>query len=109
MTLRNDAQLGPAVPGIHKQALDFGPDKKGPGHSPGPAKHSLRLLQVPTGLADGFGLKELPYPDPGQEFTPIKWVPRSPSFADEDSAITGCKAAKMRCFLTRLGRAVASG
>jgi altronate dehydratase small subunit len=37
----------------------------------------LLLFQTPTGLADGFGLKELPYPPKWKEFTPRWWVPRS--------------------------------
>ena len=38
----------------------------------------LCLFLVPTRLADGFGLKELPYPGIGQEFTPIGVGPPFP-------------------------------
>jgi len=54
--------------------------KTRPRHSLGhtPYRTTLCLFQWPTGLADGFGLKETALPATGR-IHPGEWVPRSPA------------------------------
>ena len=62
-----------------------------PRHSLGltPYRLALCLFQWPTGLADGFGLKETTLPATGR-IHPGKWVPRSPARDSASEPPTVC-------------------